>query len=78
MNQNLRTEHNIILGGDFVLFKKDDYVQYKKYIGIIHFVMEENKTYIVTLLNYHGMKQVDRQIDQRELCEFTQIALVHL
>lgn len=58
-----------------MLFKKGDLVQYKKYIGKIKFIYESNKTYMVTLYNYHGFKEIDRQCNQIELCEFTQIAI---
>lgn len=52
-----------------MVYAKGDLVQYKKYYGRINYYMEENKSYVVTLFDYHGFKEIDRPCYQHELCE---------
>ena len=60
-----------------MLYNKGDLVQYKKYLGRIHFGISENKTYIVTLFNYNSFPEIDKQISQVELYQaYEQLAIM--
>lgn len=58
-----------------MLYSQGEYVCYKKYIGKIHFTISENKTYIVTLYNYRGFSEIEKQIDERDLYQFEQLCI---
>lgn len=59
-----------------MLFQSGDFVQWKGYRGKVKFVYPSNKTYIITLYQYRGMLEVDRQVEQYELAEEKQLELV--
>lgn len=53
-----------------MLFNKNDIVVYKGYLGKIKFGCDYNKSYIVTLYNYRGFEEIDRQVNQIDLYKY--------
>lgn len=52
-----------------MLYEEGQLIQWRKWIGRIHFAYSGNKTYAVELYNYKGYDTMIRQVDQMELCE---------
>lgn len=59
-----------------MLYKPGQMVQWKKYIGKVHFVFEYNKSYMITLYDYRGFPKIDRQLNEYELSEYEQLSIV--
>lgn len=47
--------------------QKGDLVQYKSYTGKIRFEIPYNKSVIVTLCNYKGFKEIDKELYLNEI-----------